>query len=154
MGSCNGLSNIHYYSFDYTSADREIEWAHRRREHIYPQTREKFIEIIEEAKRDRAHFYVKCEEHGYYGNKTNWWVYRGNIEIDINEYQNAPNCFLCFPSEAQKELHLAEQRKFNNIFPDGYDNYIRTIQHCRIHNKPFAIYAKWGDPNYYIVHEL
>ena len=144
----------YYYFFDYKSSDREIEWVHKRIKDHYPQTRKTFIEIIKNAKNLQKNFYLKSEENGYYGENVAWWVYSGDIEININEYHPLGIGILCFPSEAQKEISLAEQRKNFSIFPDGYESYIKIISECESDNKPFVISAHWGKPNYFTVKKL
>ena len=96
--SCN------YYAYDYQSTDSVIEYVHKTVKDHYPQTRKTFIEIIENAKKLKKNFYLKKEVNGYYGENAAWWIYSGDVDININEYSG----ILCFPSEAQKEISLAE----------------------------------------------
>ena len=99
----------------------------------------------------KRNFYLKYEKNGYYGKNTSWWVYSGDSDININEYKNN---ILCFPSEAKKEIYLAEQRKFCSRFNDGIENYVNIISECEANNKPFVIFAQWGNPNYFTVKKL
>lgn len=79
------------------------------------------------------------KKYGYYGKNTSWWVYSGDKDININEYKNN---ILCFPSEAKKEIYLAEQRKFYSIFNDGIEKYVNIISECEANNIPFVILLK------------
>ncbi len=142
--SCN------YYAYDYQSTDSVIAYVHKSVKDHYPQTRKTFIEIIENAKKLKKNFYLKKEVNGYYGENAAWWIYSGDVDININEYSG----ILCFPSEAQKEISLAEQRKNFSIFPDGYENYVNIINECERNNKPFVISAHWGKPNYFTIKKL
>ena len=154
LGSKKPQYARYYYFFDYKSSDREIECVHKRIKDHYPQTRKTFIEIIKNAKNLQKNFYLKSEENGYYGENVAWWVYSGDIEININKYNLLGIDILCFPSEAQKEISLAEQRKNFSIFPDGYESYVKTISECEMDNNPFVISAHWGKPNYFTVKKL
>ena len=154
LGSKKPQYARYYYFFDYKSSDREIEWVNKRIKDHYPQTRKTFIEIIKNAKELQKNFYLKSEENGYYGENVAWWVYIGDIEININKYNLLGIDILCFPSEAQKEISLAEQRKNFSIFPDGYESYVKTISECEMDNNPFVISAHWGKPNYFTVKKL
>ena len=157
MGNKNSKYDRGYFSFNYTSADSEIEWVHKRPSEMYPQTRKTFIGIIENAKKLKKNFYLKYEKNGYYGKNTCWWVYSGDTEININNYyydKYNGNNILCFPSEAKKEIYLAEQRKFYSSFNDGFENYVHIISECEKNNKPFVICAQWGKSNYFTVKKL
>ena len=136
MGGSNYSRN--YFMHNYVSADKIINKIKKEINDIYPQTKQNVIKIIKEAKIEKKFFYLKYEKNGFYGKKKAWWVYKGDIQIE-NISQYAINGVLCFPFEAKKELSLAEQRKFNSQFPDGYDNFINTIKECEIHNIPFVI---------------
>lgn len=147
------------YDFhNYLSADEEIELVYQRPRDNYPQNREKFINILKAAKRLKKNFYIKVETNGcYYKNLTSWWVYSGDTQINIKKYKNVggnQEKILCFPSEATKELSLAEQRRPNCIFSDGYQNYVNVIRQCERNNIPFVINVQWGNPNYFTVEKL
>lgn len=154
MGSKSPKYSRNYYAYDYQSTDSVIECVHKRVKDHYPQTRKTFIEIIENSKKLKKNFYLKREENGYYGENAAWWVYSGDVDININEYSPLGIGILCFPSEAQKEISLAEQRKNFSIFPDGYENYVNIINECERDNKPFVISAHWGKPNYFTIKKL
>ena len=115
-----------------------------------------FINTIKKAKDLKKNFYLKQEVNGIYGNVA-WWVYCGDVELNITEYID--NCgsnekIICFPSEADKEISFAYQRKFNCDFGDGFDNYINVIKECGKNNIPFEINAQWGEKSSFTVRKL
>ena len=141
-----------YFMYNYAAEDRIINETIENIEDIYPQTKKNFINIIKKAKKEKQNFYLKYEINGFYGDKKAWWIYKGKIQIDIEKYKNYKRV-LCFPFEAKKELCLAEERKFNSQFPDGYDNFVNTIRKCEKNNIPFVIVDKWN-PNIFTVYKL